>query len=134
MHRMRSPMERERNRRTLGDLHPGCDCKAAWQPGLVLDPFIGSGTVAVVADRHGRDWLGIELNPAFGGIAAKGSPKPARRTTPDDVQRRSAHAYRSDHMIAPTTSSRSHHVESTTNRYVRVSTLVHLLPIGGSGL
>ncbi len=42
-----------------------CDCGAATRPGLVLDPFMGSGTVALVARQHGRDWLGIELNPAY---------------------------------------------------------------------
>jgi len=31
--------------------------------GIVLDPFIGSGTVAVVALRLGRKFIGIELNP-----------------------------------------------------------------------
>jgi len=36
---------------------------------VVLDPFMGSGTVGVVAERLGRDWLGIELNPAFGRLA-----------------------------------------------------------------
>jgi len=35
----------------------------------VLDPFMGSGTVAVVAEQHGRDWLGIELNPDFAALA-----------------------------------------------------------------
>jgi site-specific DNA-methyltransferase (adenine-specific) len=35
------------------------------RPGLVLDPFMGSGTVALVARQHGRDWLGIELNPEY---------------------------------------------------------------------
>jgi DNA modification methylase len=34
-------------------------------PGVVLDPFFGTGTVGVVAQRHGRDWVGIELNPAY---------------------------------------------------------------------
>jgi DNA modification methylase len=42
-----------------------CDCGVATRPGLVLDPFMGSGTVAVVAERYKRDWLGIELNPAY---------------------------------------------------------------------
>jgi DNA modification methylase len=32
---------------------------------LVLDPFMGSGTTAVVARRYERDWLGIELNPDY---------------------------------------------------------------------
>lgn len=33
--------------------------------GIVLDPFIGSGTVAVVANKLNRKWLGIELNPEY---------------------------------------------------------------------
>lgn len=40
-----------------------CSCRASTQPGIVLDPFLGSGSVAVVARDHDRDWLGIELNP-----------------------------------------------------------------------
>jgi site-specific DNA-methyltransferase (adenine-specific) len=46
-----------------------CGCRAAVAPGLVLDPFFGTGTVGVVATRLGRDWLGIELNPEFVRIA-----------------------------------------------------------------
>lgn len=48
-----------------GELRPMCSCNSASRPGLVLDPFIGSGTVASVATRLGREWLGIELNPWF---------------------------------------------------------------------
>lgn len=33
--------------------------------GIVLDPFIGSGTTAKVAQRLGRDCIGIELNPNY---------------------------------------------------------------------
>jgi DNA modification methylase len=36
---------------------------------LVLDPFLGTGTVAEVAERHGRDWLGIEISEDFGQLA-----------------------------------------------------------------
>lgn len=36
---------------------------------LVLDPFAGSGTVGVVALRHGRNFVGIELNPDYAEIA-----------------------------------------------------------------
>lgn len=36
---------------------------------VVLDPFTGSGTVGVVALRHNRRFLGIELNPEYAGIA-----------------------------------------------------------------
>jgi site-specific DNA-methyltransferase (adenine-specific) len=44
-------------------------CRAPTRPGLVLDPFLGSGTVAVAAERLGRDWLGIELSPAYAALA-----------------------------------------------------------------
>lgn len=33
------------------------------QDGVVLDPFMGSGTTAMVARRNGRNFVGIELNP-----------------------------------------------------------------------
>lgn len=33
--------------------------------GIVLDPFIGSGTTAVVAEKNGRDFIGIDLNPDY---------------------------------------------------------------------
>ena len=36
---------------------------------IVLDPFFGSGTTGWVAQRLGREWLGIELNPEFIKIA-----------------------------------------------------------------
>ena len=32
---------------------------------VVLDPFMGSGTVAQVAESLGREWIGCELNPAY---------------------------------------------------------------------
>ena len=38
---------------------------------IVLDPFFGSGTTGWVAQRLGRKWLGIELNPEFIKIANK---------------------------------------------------------------
>lgn len=37
----------------------------------VLDPFTGSGTVAVVALRHRRNFVGVELNPEYAAIAEK---------------------------------------------------------------
>lgn len=39
--------------------------------GIVLDPFIGSGTVAQVATLHRRNWIGIELNPEYIKLADK---------------------------------------------------------------
>jgi len=40
--------------------------QAGSKPGdLVLDPFMGSGTTAQVAQDLGRDWIGVELNPDY---------------------------------------------------------------------
>jgi DNA modification methylase len=39
--------------------------------GMVLDPFLGSGTTALVADRLGRDCIGIELNPDYAAMARR---------------------------------------------------------------
>lgn len=38
---------------------------AGTEPGVVIDPFMGSGTTAVVAEQIGRRWEGIELNAQF---------------------------------------------------------------------
>jgi DNA modification methylase len=37
----------------------------------VLDPFSGSGTVGVVALRHGRNYIGCELNPEYADLSRK---------------------------------------------------------------
>nr|WP_174893774.1 site-specific DNA-methyltransferase [Streptomyces antimycoticus] len=53
----------------VGDLEPTCMCGADGIPGVVLDPFMGTGTTALAAEKHGRDWIGIELNPAYAELA-----------------------------------------------------------------
>ncbi len=35
----------------------------------ILDPFMGSGTVGAVAERLGRQWVGLDLNPAYHQLA-----------------------------------------------------------------
>lgn len=52
-----------------GELEPTCMCGADHTPGIVLDPFMGTGTTALAAEKHGRDWLGIELNPTYAAMA-----------------------------------------------------------------
>ena len=37
--------------------------------GLVLDPFMGAGTTAVVASKHNRFFIGIDLNPDYIALA-----------------------------------------------------------------
>ena len=39
--------------------------------GIILDPFIGSGTTAVVAKKHNRGFIGIELNPEYVEMAKR---------------------------------------------------------------
>jgi DNA modification methylase len=39
--------------------------------GIVLDPFFGLGTTGLVAAKCGRDWIGIELNPAYVEMAER---------------------------------------------------------------
>ncbi len=48
-----------------------CECNAGWEPGVVLDPFLGSGTTLLVAKKLGRNGIGIELNPEYCEIAIK---------------------------------------------------------------
>jgi hypothetical protein len=66
-----------------GRMHPGyafenkpigytsCSCNASFSGGIVLDPFMGSGTVAVVAENLGRQWIGIEINKRYIEMANK---------------------------------------------------------------
>jgi DNA modification methylase len=56
-------------KRTLG-WRAGCSCEAGEPvPCVILDPFMGAGTTAVVAERLGRSWLGCELNPEYVAMA-----------------------------------------------------------------
>lgn len=42
-----------------------CKCNSDFRRGIVLDPFMGSGTTALVARELNKDWLGIEMVPAY---------------------------------------------------------------------
>lgn len=44
---------------------PTCKCKAGVDAGIVLDPFMGSGTTALVARRLGRHFLGCDLSQKY---------------------------------------------------------------------
>lgn len=48
-------------------------CILAGSPagGIILDPFVGAGTTALVALSHGRNFIGFELNPEYIAIANK---------------------------------------------------------------
>jgi DNA modification methylase len=53
------------------DLVIPCVLAGCPEDGIVLDPFFGSGTSGVVAKKLGRNFVGIELNPTYCGIAEK---------------------------------------------------------------
>lgn len=42
-----------------------CECDAGYEAGIVLDPFMGSGTTALVARELGRRYICIDLNPDY---------------------------------------------------------------------
>ena len=48
-----------------------CILAGCKEGGVVLDPFFGSGTTGIVAERYGRDYIGIELNPEYVKIAER---------------------------------------------------------------
>ncbi len=53
-------------RETLGWTDCGHD---SWRPGVVLDPFAGSGTTLVVATGQGRDAIGIDIDSRNADLA-----------------------------------------------------------------
>jgi DNA modification methylase len=53
------------------DLIEPCVLAGCPAGGVVLDPFFGAGTTGLVAQRHGRGFLGIELNPDYIEIAKR---------------------------------------------------------------
>ena len=59
-----------RTDQTLG-WRPSCDCGADIVPATVLDPFLGSGTTALVAIEEGRKCIGIELSQPYVELSIK---------------------------------------------------------------
>ena len=47
------------------------NCLTAVTDGPVLDPFVGSGTTPLVADRRGLDWIGIDVSDRYLEMAAQ---------------------------------------------------------------
>ncbi|HYR77062.1 MAG TPA: site-specific DNA-methyltransferase [Pyrinomonadaceae bacterium] len=43
-----------------------CGCDATFMPGVVLDPFMGTGTTLDVANRMGRSAIGVDLDVSEG--------------------------------------------------------------------
>lgn len=61
-------MPKVRERTTI-DWQPTCSCQADICSGIVCDPFMGSGTTALVARRLGRHYVGCDVNPEYVALA-----------------------------------------------------------------
>lgn len=58
--------------RTQEPPEPRCGCETnKTEPGIVLDPFAGSGTTLVVAKELGRQFVGVDINPDYVAMAQK---------------------------------------------------------------
>lgn len=57
---------------TVGWL-PACTCINAGDPipAMILDPFVGAGTTLLVAEKLGRDSIGIELSPEYAAMSVQ---------------------------------------------------------------
>lgn len=53
------------------DLISPCILAGCREGGVVLDPFMGSGTTGIVARKLGRHFVGVELNPEYQKMAVR---------------------------------------------------------------
>jgi len=53
------------------DLIEPCVLAGCPENGIILDPFMGAGTTGLVAYKNNRNYIGVELNPAYIQIAEK---------------------------------------------------------------
>ena len=53
------------------ELVSNCIFAGCPEGGVVLDPFMGSGTTGIVANKLGRHYVGIELNPEYVEMARR---------------------------------------------------------------
>ena len=53
------------------DLIEPCILAGSEKGDIILDPFMGSGTTAMVAKKHGRDYIGCELHEDYGKLIQK---------------------------------------------------------------
>lgn len=70
------------------DLIEPCILAGCPEGGTVLDPFFGAGTTGLVAERHGRNWIGCELNPAYIEIAERRIAEASPQVTQYEIRTR----------------------------------------------
>lgn len=67
---MKYPVRYETEYQTIG--WTKCNCEnPEYEAGVVLDPFIGIGTTAVIAKKLGRNFIGIEISNKYCKVANK---------------------------------------------------------------
>ena len=71
-------------RTTLG--WSDCGCGAPFTPGTVLDPFAGTFTTGLVAEYHGRDAIGIDLDPRNADLVPARREEVRRNLNPTHVR------------------------------------------------
>jgi site-specific DNA-methyltransferase (adenine-specific) len=59
-----------------------CGCGEGFEPGVVLDPFCGSGTTCAVAKALGRHFIGIDINPQYVEMARQRVARVVRPLVP----------------------------------------------------
>jgi len=58
-----------------------CECDSEkTEPGIALDPMCGRGTTCKVAADHGRQYIGIDINPAYAELADDFVPDSRQQT------------------------------------------------------
>lgn len=50
---------------------PTCDCNSDVEPAKVLDPFSGAATTGIAALKHGRKYIGIDVNEEYIELSKK---------------------------------------------------------------
>lgn len=55
----------------INEWKPSCECGVGWKPvpAIVFDPFIGTGTTAIVAKELGRNYYGVDNSQEYVDIA-----------------------------------------------------------------
>ena len=56
-----------------------CGCNAGWESGIVLDPFMGAGTTALVALKQRKRFIGIEIKQEYIDMSYKRISKVQQR-------------------------------------------------------
>ena len=79
------PTDRSCGNAYAGRVMTSCNCGAEFEPGIVLDPFIGSGTTAIAALKQGKHFVGIEQSKKYVKMALK-RIAPHMTTRMDDLR------------------------------------------------